>query len=197
LGGEIRLYAGNTLLGSTANGDDAGADTQVGGSGDDTLAGGNGNNGNGQGNGNGGVGSEPPAEPPIAAEPPIVFEPPVEPPIIEESSVPGEPPVEPPIAADPPGEYIFEQTHVMTLAQIDPLNVEVFVPTTLFSTIKVGQRASVTPLLPDGREYQASVKIVDRVFDAASGTFGVRLEMPNPGHKLPSGVKCKIQFLKG
>ncbi len=95
-----------------------------------------------------------------------------------------------------PGEYIFEQTHVVTLAQIDPLNVEVFVPTSRFGTIDVGQRAAVKPLLPSGRVYIASVKIVDQVFDAASGTFGVRLDLPNPERKLPSGVKCKIQFLK-
>jgi RND family efflux transporter MFP subunit len=95
-----------------------------------------------------------------------------------------------------PGEYIFEQTHVMTLAQIDPLNVEVFVPTSQFEKIAVGQRARVRPLLPNGKDYFASVKVVDQVFDAASGTFGVRLELPNPQRKLPSGLKCKVQFLK-
>ena len=34
----------------------------------------------------------------------------------------------------------------------------------------------------------------DRVVDAASGTFGVRLELPNPGYRLPAGLKCKVRF---
>jgi len=30
--------------------------------------------------------------------------------------------------------------------------------------------------------------------DAASGTFGVRLRLPNPGYRVPAGVKCKAHF---
>jgi hypothetical protein len=35
---------------------------------------------------------------------------------------------------------------------------------------------------------------VDRVIDAASGTFGVRLTMPNPDGALPAGLKCTVVF---
>jgi multidrug efflux pump subunit AcrA (membrane-fusion protein) len=38
------------------------------------------------------------------------------------------------------------------------------------------------------------VTVVDRVVDAASGTFGVRLEVPNPNYRLPAGLKCKARF---
>jgi hypothetical protein len=30
--------------------------------------------------------------------------------------------------------------------------------------------------------------------DAASGTFGVRLELPNRSKNLPAGVRCKVTF---
>ena len=92
-----------------------------------------------------------------------------------------------------PGEYIENQS-VLKLAQIDPLNVEVILPVNLFLSIKVGMRAKVIPEAPVGGQYTAEVKIVDRVIDAASGTFGVRLEMPNPNHRLPAGLKCKVIF---
>jgi hypothetical protein len=39
------------------------------------------------------------------------------------------------------------------------------------------------------------VTVVDRVFDAASSTFGVRLELPNPDYSLPAGLRCRIRFL--
>jgi hypothetical protein len=45
-----------------------------------------------------------------------------------------------------------------------------------------------------GGTYAATVTVVDEVFDAASGTFGVRLKLPNPELRLPAGVRCRISF---
>jgi multidrug efflux pump subunit AcrA (membrane-fusion protein) len=82
----------------------------------------------------------------------------------------------------------------MKIAQIDPLNVEVIVPVARFASIKVGMRAKVIPEAPIVDQYMAEVTIVDRVIDAASGTFGVRLELPNPNYRIPAGLKCKVIF---
>lgn len=94
-----------------------------------------------------------------------------------------------------PGEFVQEQTPIMTLAQIDPLYVEMFVPISRYGTVSVGMSAKVMPEAPVGGTYVARVQIVDRVFDTASGTFGVRLELPNPDYKLPAGLKCRTRFL--
>jgi len=40
------------------------------------------------------------------------------------------------------------------------------------------------------------VTIVDRVFDAGSGAFGIRLDLPNPDHLLPAGLHCTLRFLQ-
>jgi RND family efflux transporter MFP subunit len=92
-----------------------------------------------------------------------------------------------------PGEYV-EKDPVLKLAQIDPLNVEVIMPASQLLSVRVGMRANVTPEPPVHGTYSAVVKVVDRVVDAASGTFGVRLELPNPGHRLPAGLKSKVIF---
>lgn len=92
-----------------------------------------------------------------------------------------------------PGEYIESQA-ILKLAQIDPLNVEIVLPVSYLLRIKVGMKAKVIPEAPISGEYVAVVKVIDRVIDAASGTFGVRLELPNPGYKLPAGLKCKVIF---
>jgi RND family efflux transporter MFP subunit len=92
-----------------------------------------------------------------------------------------------------PGERIEEEP-VLKIAQIDPLNVEVILPVSQLPLIKVGMRAKVIPEAPVGGQYTAEVKIVDRVIDAASGTFGVRLQLPNSDHQLPAGLKCKVVF---
>lgn len=93
-----------------------------------------------------------------------------------------------------PGEYRNDQSPIMTLAQIDPLRVEAFIPTAHYGRIVVGGKALVEPEAPIGGTFSAHVDVVDRVIDAGSGMFGVRLELPNPDHRLPGGLKCTVAF---
>ncbi|TWA99157.1 efflux RND transporter periplasmic adaptor subunit [Bradyrhizobium stylosanthis] len=93
-----------------------------------------------------------------------------------------------------PGEYAFDQAHLLTVSQINPLLVEVYVPLGQFGKIRVGASAEVYPEDPVGGRYDALVTVVDQVFDAASGTIGVRLELPNPNYALPAGLKCRVRF---
>ena len=92
-----------------------------------------------------------------------------------------------------PGEYVGEEPF-LTIAQLDPLNVELIIPVSYFGQIKLGDTAQVLLEAPVGSNHQAKVVIVDQVIDAASGTFGVRLELPNPKLKLPAGLKCQVSF---
>ena len=91
------------------------------------------------------------------------------------------------------GERI-ENRPILKLAQIDPLRVEVVLPAAQFNAIKAGMTARVLPQLPGASLQSASVAIVDRVIDAASNTFRVRLTLPNRDLSLPSGVRCKVEF---
>lgn len=45
-----------------------------------------------------------------------------------------------------------------------------------------------------GKVLTATVSVIDKVLDAASDTFGVRLELPNPTLELPAGVNCTVTF---
>jgi RND family efflux transporter MFP subunit len=94
-----------------------------------------------------------------------------------------------------PGESV-EDRPILKLAQIDPLRVEVVLPVDRFGKIQVGQAATIHPEAGIGGEFQSTVSTVDPVLDAASGTFRVRLMLPNPDHALTSGLRCKIQFGK-
>jgi RND family efflux transporter MFP subunit len=97
-----------------------------------------------------------------------------------------------------PGEYRGpDASHILTIAQVDPLNVEVFAPIAQLGAIKLGDELTIYPEDPVGGTYRAKVKVIDRVFDAASGTFGMRLELPNPGYKLPAGLRCRIAYDNG
>ena len=92
-----------------------------------------------------------------------------------------------------PGEFV-RGTPIVKLAQIHPLRVEVIAPVALLGKLSPGMTAEVLPESPIGGVHHAKVTVVDRVVDAASGTFGVRLEVPNPNYRLPAGLKCKARF---
>nr|WP_320190177.1 efflux RND transporter periplasmic adaptor subunit [uncultured Desulfobacter sp.] len=91
------------------------------------------------------------------------------------------------------GEYV-EDKPVIKIAQMNPLNVEVVMVVSQIGFVKTGMKGIVKPESPIGGEYEGVVTIVDKVVDAASGTFGVRLEIPNPDYTLPPGLKCKVVF---
>lgn len=92
------------------------------------------------------------------------------------------------------GEHIdFEP--VLKIAHLDPLKVEVFAPSSLYGAIKEGMKASVVPELgTTNKTYAADVILVDQVIDGPSNTFAIRLSIPNPDNKIPSGLKCKVSF---
>ncbi len=93
------------------------------------------------------------------------------------------------------GEYI-EAEPVYRIANLDPLHVELILPVEQLDTIQLGMKAQITLDIESQADtsHVAVVKSVDRVADAASGTFGVLLALPNAGMRIPSGVRCNLSF---
>lgn len=91
------------------------------------------------------------------------------------------------------GEYIEDQA-IITVAQLHPLRVDVIAPVELFGVLEKGMHAEITPELVGPGPLAATVMSVDRVIDGESGTFDVRLELPNPDYAIPSGLKCQVAF---
>lgn len=79
---------------------------------------------------------------------------------------------------------------ILKVAQLDPLRVHIVLPKDAFGKIVLGTNVEVLPEIPIKGRYTASVKSVDRLIDAASGTFVVLLDLPNPKLEIPAGVKC-------
>jgi RND family efflux transporter MFP subunit len=98
-----------------------------------------------------------------------------------------------------PGDQVSRSgSSVLRLMRLDPLYVEVVAPAELFGRVKIGMTAQVTADgVPQEKPYVARVTVIDRVIDAASGTFRVRLELRNPNHSIPTGLRCRISNLSG
>ena len=61
--------------------------------------------------------------------------------------------------------------------------------------MRPGTRASIVAAV-GGVRFPGTVRNVDRVIDAASSTFVVRLELPNAQGAIPSGSRCTA-FIEG
>ena len=91
------------------------------------------------------------------------------------------------------GEYVEEQA-ILRIAQLDVLNVEAVLPIELFGQIKIGMLADIEINAFPNLGQPAKVVLVDSVGNAASATFGVRLELANPKNNIPAGLRCQASF---
>lgn len=83
---------------------------------------------------------------------------------------------------------------ILRIADIATLRAEVILPAQAYAHVKAGQKASIRSDVPVKVSTTGIVKVVDRVLDAASGTFSVRLEVPNPNLGIPAGIHCRAEF---
>ncbi len=89
-----------------------------------------------------------------------------------------------------PGEFIYEQTPIMTIAQLDPLAIDLVLPADRYKSVKAGLIGQVHLDPPINQTFSARVDAVDPLIDPASDTFRVRLLLPNPGNAIPAGIRC-------
>lgn len=93
-----------------------------------------------------------------------------------------------------PGEYVFQDREIAEIAVLDPLRVEVFLPVAIYPELRLGQAATIEPDLPGIAPRTATIEVIDRVLDATSNTFGVRLTLDNDDRGLPAGLRCVLSF---
>ena len=91
------------------------------------------------------------------------------------------------------GERVEEKA-IYRVAVVNPLRVEVVLPSTYFSAVRTGMTVTVTPDFPGATARLARVTVVDRLIDGASNTFRIRAELPNADYGLPAGLRCKADL---
>ena len=74
------------------------------------------------------------------------------------------------------------------------MRVEIIAYSELFGLIETGMEAEIIVEGPTETRHRALVTVVDGIVDAASGTFGVRLSLPNTDSTVVGGLKCRAVF---
>jgi RND family efflux transporter MFP subunit len=83
---------------------------------------------------------------------------------------------------------------ILRVADISVLHAEAILPAEAYPYVKLGMKATVRADSPVKVSASGVVKVIDRVLDAASGSFGTRLEVANPNGAIPAGIHCKVDF---
>lgn len=81
-------------------------------------------------------------------------------------------------AAVSPGETVGR------VVDLDPIKVVAGVPERYAPDVRVGTPAQMTFEAMDGRTYEADVRYVSSTVDPQNRTFGIELEVANPGHDI-------------
>jgi RND family efflux transporter MFP subunit len=88
------------------------------------------------------------------------------------------------------GERV-EREPIVRIAKVDPLRVELIMPLSQFGQVEMGAPVNIkTDIGGVSKQLTAKVVLIDKVVDAASNTFRVRLSLPNPDRSIPAGLRC-------
>ncbi len=94
------------------------------------------------------------------------------------------------------GELVdgLNDTVVCQIAKMDPLYVIVPAPAVTYGKIRKGDTAVLEADQLPGGKATAKVILVDKIIQADSQTYTIKLELPNPGIVIPAGVKADVTF---
>jgi RND family efflux transporter MFP subunit len=92
------------------------------------------------------------------------------------------------------GETVQEGEKIVTVAQLDPVEVTVDCPLQLAHSVRLGQKVRVEPVETRWPAREGEIVFANRVADPASQTFKVKLVVPNQGGEWITGVKVRVGF---
>ena len=88
------------------------------------------------------------------------------------------------------GEFVGGQEYIVVVANLNPLNINIHVPTIKALSLKEKQTIEVRfPDLNDAT-HQATITAISPITDASSDTVKITTQLNNSDNKLRSGLKC-------
>ncbi len=98
------------------------------------------------------------------------------------------------------GQWLAKGDPVVTVVEVDPIDIEVPVPEIYFSRLKVGMNAVVIVEALPGRKWEAPVKLIVPQADVRSRSFPVKVRLKNPedpAGRLKPGMIARVTLPVG
>ena len=95
------------------------------------------------------------------------------------------------------GEFVQPSTAVVTLLRIDPLRLQLTIPSVQASAVAVGQAVTARVDAFPGRTFEGKISAVNPLIVAESRSFLVEARVPNPGSQLKPGMFAVASINQG
>lgn len=92
------------------------------------------------------------------------------------------------------GEPVNRGEKVIELIDYSTIHVDVYLEARHLAAVQSGESAAVSGEAIGAAEAEAKVVMVDPVVEPGSGLCRVRLELANPGLRIPTGLPVKVRF---
>ena len=95
------------------------------------------------------------------------------------------------------GQYISPGTSIVTLQQLDPIDVDFPIPEQELDRLTIGQPVEITVDAYPGKVYKGKVGSIDARVSAETRTILVRARVENPDRELRPGMFANVSVLTG
>lgn len=95
------------------------------------------------------------------------------------------------------GEFVQPSTAVVTLLRIDPLRLQLTIPSVQAGAVAVGQAVTARVDAFPGRTFEGKISAVNPLIAAESRSFMVEARVPNPGSQLKPGMFAVASIHQG
>lgn len=95
------------------------------------------------------------------------------------------------------GQYLAPGTAVVTLQQLDPMDIDFTVPQSQIDLVRVGMRAQIESSAVPGQTFSGRVTAIEPQIDAATRNLKVRARLANPDNTLLPGAFATVRLTRG
>ncbi|MGH8800774.1 MAG: efflux RND transporter periplasmic adaptor subunit, partial [Casimicrobiaceae bacterium] len=91
------------------------------------------------------------------------------------------------------GQYLAAGTAVVTLQNLNPMEIDFTVPQSQIGLIRIGMSAAVASSAAPGKSFSATITAIEPQVDTNTRNLKVRARIPNPGGELFPGVFATVR----
>lgn len=95
------------------------------------------------------------------------------------------------------GQYLAPGTAVVTLQQLDPMDIDFTVPQSQIDLVRTGMRAQIESSAVPGRTFSGRVTAIEPQIDVATRNLKVRARLANPDNTLLPGAFATVRLTQG
>jgi RND family efflux transporter MFP subunit len=96
-----------------------------------------------------------------------------------------------------PGQYLKENTPIVTLVKTNPMRLRVDIPEAAAASVRVGTSVSFTTDAVPGAEFQAVVREINPALDPESRSLTAEARLSSPDKRLRPGMFVQVRLVTG